>query len=196
MKKSLGFLPNLITLVRFILTILFVDILAGRLIQGSVKMPAGLYILYALICLSDFFDGAAARGLKAESASGGILDVLADCLFIFSSLAVFNLFNVLPVWFTAVVLADLLVFLATSRFLMRMEPENLPRPFVFDMTGRIAAILFYLIPAAACAAYSHPGHSSRLALNAMLYLSVFLAGVSKVERSVSCLAALRRVRCR
>jgi len=194
MKKRLFFLPNSITIFRFILTVLFMGILAGRLILGSIRLPAVLYILFVFICLSDFIDGAVARRLKAESVLGGILDISADCLFIFSSLVIFNLFRVLPVWFTAVVFVDFLVFLATSRFLIRMKRGFIWKPFVFDVVGRIAAVLFYLIPVAACMVYSHPGYESLFALNVVLLISAFLAGVSMSERCVSCFATLRYVR--
>ncbi len=193
MKKYLGFLPNTITILRVILTVLFLGILVDRLIQG-LRIPAGIYVIYAFICLSDVLDGAAARGLKAESAIGGVLDVAADCLFIFSSLFIFNLFKILPVWFTAVAAANFLVFLVTSRFLIRMKPEIIRRPFVFDIAGRIAAVIFYIVPFAACVIYNHPGGESLLALSILLYVSAFLAVVSMAGRCISCFAALRYAR--
>lgn len=185
-------LPNFLTGIRFILTTMFICLLARHLIQGSPRMPSGLYIIFIFICLSDFFDGAAARRLKAESALGGILDVLADCLFIFSSLAVLNFFRVLPLWFTAVVLVDFLVFLGTSHFLTQIKMPAPRKPFVFDMTGRIAAILFYSIPAAACAAYGHPTCIGLL--DAILCIAVFLAVISMAWRCASCFAACHSVR--
>ncbi len=191
-KERLARLPNLITAFRFILTFMFLWILAGRLIQNppgadSGSMPAGLYTVFALICISDMLDGAAARGLKAESPLGSILDVLADGLFIFSSLITLNIFGLLPVWFTLAVLTDFMVFLATSRFLTGMKPGILRKSFVFDVTGRIAAVLFYLIPAASCFVYSYPAYNGLL--NLLLYITVFLAALSMAQRCISCFAA-------
>lgn len=193
MKKALLFLPNIITVFRIILTFLFAEMLISGLVRNTTKMPTVIYAVFIFICLSDFFDGIAARGLKAESTIGGILDISADSLFIFSSLVIFNIFRVLPVWFTVVVLVDFMQFLATSRFLVRTKRRDIRRFFVFDMTGRIAAILFYFIPFASCMVYCHPGYEGLLVLNALLYMAVFLACISMLGRCMSCFAALRRV---
>ncbi len=190
MKKCLHFLPNTITVLRIILTAAFIAILAEKLTQGFTVMPVRLYVIFVLICFSDFLDGAAARGFKAESVLGSILDIIADSLFIFSSLIILDIYRVMPVWFTAVVLADFLAFLVTSGFLARKKPVCAGRVFVFDKAGRIGAVIFYLIPAAACLAHAYPG--CMYLLNGMIYLSVFLAGVSKLERFVSCLEVLKR----
>ncbi len=192
MKKCLRFLPNAITVLRIILTVLFMVILAGRLAQGSAGIPAGLYFIFGFICLSDFLDGAVARGLKAESGPGSILDILADSLFIFSSLIIFDFYGVMPVWFTAVVLADFLAFLMTSGFLLHIKPDKGRSYFVFDKAGRITAVIFYIIPAAACVAYAHPAWKSLL--NVMIYLSVFTAGVSMSGRCVSCFLSLKIIK--
>lgn len=192
MEKRLTFLPNLITVLRMILTVPFLAMLAGRLGREPGPMPAAPYIVLALICLSDLFDGAAARGLKAESALGSALDVAADGLFIFSSLVVFNLLDVVPVWFTAAVLADFLWFLATSRVLTRTGPAPVRTFFVFDGAGRTAAVLYYLVPAAACAVCGDPGSRGLSALlHAMLFSAVLLSAVSLPGRFLSCFCALR-----
>lgn len=194
MRKSLAFLPNGITILRFLLTGWFVWILADRLVQNSAGPFAAPYLLFAGICLTDLLDGAAARGFKAESALGSVLDVSADSLFILSSLILFNIFEVLPVWFTMFVLADFAAFLATSRLLIRMRRRNVRRVLVFDRPGKIAAVLFYFVPIAAWAAYSHPAGQSPFACRALLCVSAFLAGVSMSARLFSCFAALRSER--
>jgi CDP-diacylglycerol--glycerol-3-phosphate 3-phosphatidyltransferase len=193
MKKYLIFLPNTITLLRFILTALFMEMLIVQLTQGSIKITTGLYIVFALICLSDFFDGAVARTLKVESKLGSILDISADCLFISSSLIVFNIFQILPVWFTMVVFVDFLVFLSTSRFIIHMKPKIIRGSFVFDVFGRIVAVLFYIIPIAAVVTYKHPSYNSFLALNALIYMSAFLAVASILRRCVLCFTTPRCV---
>ena len=190
MRKILIFLPDLMTVFRIVLTALFLAMLYSRLSQGTESLPAALYAVFALICLSDFFDGAAARRLKAETVLGSVLDIAADSLFIFSSLIVFNVFRVVPVWFTAVVFADFLLFLVTSKRISRPQTDFRQKPFVFDKAGRISAVLYYLIPAAACAAYSSPGSKCLWALfHAMLYLSAFLSGISVLGRFASCCSA-------
>ena len=161
-----------------------------RLIRNSAAPSAALYLLFGGICLSDLLDGAAARGLNAESALGGVLDVSADGLFIFSSLILFNLFHVLPVWFTALVLADFLVFLTTSRFLIRIKRKSGPRVLIFDVPGRMAAVLFYFTPIAAWTTFSHPARQILPAFHAPHYLSAHLSAVSMSERLFLCGATL------
>jgi len=91
-----------------------------------------------------------------ESALGSVWDILFDSLFIFSPLILFNFFRVLPVWFTMIVLVNFHMFLTTSRFLTCIKLESIRRIFVFDKAGRISAVIFYLIPADASAAFSIP----------------------------------------
>jgi phosphatidylglycerophosphate synthase len=187
MKKRVSCLPNILTALRFILTIQFICALLGRFNHVSTAIPAGPYILFALICLTDLLDGAAARGLHAQTAFGAALDVAADLLFMISSFVLFNISGVLPVWFTVFVAADFLVFLSTSRVLTHTKGNDSRKALVFDADGRAAAILFYLIPAAACWAYDNPGFLSAFALNALLYTSVILAGVAVFKRCILCL---------
>ena len=148
-EKITAWLPDFLTVSRLLLTALFLWILADSLYKGLTRMPVALYILVALIFLSDFFDGRLARHFKAESSLGVILDVTADCLFIALSLLVFNLYGILPVWFTAVVIADFAGFLITSRLLANEKHRSL---LVFDKIGRVAAVTFYWIPVLTCLA--------------------------------------------
>ena len=192
MNQNLSFIPNSITALRLILTAWFLWLLIGGMLENFTVPAAAPYLLFASICLSDLLDGAVARRLKAESVFGGILDVSADSLFIFSSLAVFNYFKVVPVWFTVFVLADFLIFLTTSKFLIPANREGFRRVLVFDIPGRIAAVLFYLIPMAAWASYRFPGRQSLFTFNALLYLSVLFAAVSISERLFLCFTRSRR----
>lgn len=191
MRNRLACLPNALTVSRFFLTVLFVGMLAGM--RPAAAAPAGLYAVYVFICLSDVLDGMAARALRAESELGGVLDVLADSLFIFSAFAFFNLTGVLPVWFTALVLGNFLVFLTTSRLLGGKEQGHAKRAFVFDTAGRAAAVCFYAVPIAACALRGRPGGVWEAAFHVFLGLTAALAAVSVAGRCAACLTARRRV---
>lgn len=190
MKKFAVYLPNSITVLRCILTVPFIGMLAAAFIHGPAVAPAGAYILFALICATDLLDGATARALKAESAQGAVLDIAADCLFVFSSLVLFNILDVIPVWFTGVALADFLVFLTTSKVFLRLKREA--QPFVFDAVGRGLAVLIYLLPAAACWAWSHPGFE--LAFNALLFAIAVLVCIAVTNRCIRCFAAAGHAR--
>ncbi|EPS51725.1 CDP-diacylglycerol--glycerol-3-phosphate 3-phosphatidyltransferase [Clostridium botulinum CFSAN002367] len=67
-----------------------------------------------LICVTDFIDGKIARKIKAESLLGSFLDVTADFIFIISSLALLNLNNRIPIWFTVLTLIKFIEFFVTS----------------------------------------------------------------------------------
>ncbi|SHH87092.1 CDP-diacylglycerol--glycerol-3-phosphate 3-phosphatidyltransferase [Sporobacter termitidis DSM 10068] len=186
---GLTYLPNAITVLRVLLTAALLFPLTGLLAGDRAEMPPGLYLLFGLIYLSDVLDGAAARGLKAQSAAGAVLDISADGLFIFSTLSVLIVFRVLPVWYGVFVLADFLFFLLTSGYIKRATPAAV---FVFDLPGKIAAVVFYLIPALAFFAYSHAPYLPFLRL--LPYISVVPAAVSAVRRAGLCRAAKRSKR--
>lgn len=91
-------LPNLLSLSRALVTpFLILAVLHGR-------YPLAL-VLFAVACLSDFLDGAAARRLDARSRLGGFLDPVCDK---FLSLSLFSLLMVLgkcPPWFLGLLFA-------------------------------------------------------------------------------------------
>ena len=193
-KKRANPLPNIITGARFALVAPFLWILAESLGYGSGFVSVWVYILFVLICLTDLLDGAAARGLNAQSALGAAMDITADGLFIFSSYVLFNIYGVLPVWFTVFVAVDYLVFICTSKILIYTKRESGRKSFVFDAAGRVSAVLFYLMPAAACLAWGNPGFLSIFVLNALLYASVVLACIAISKRCLLCFTVYRSER--
>lgn len=185
MKRYLVFLPNAITVLRMLLTGVFALLLVDWLSKGGNEVPYVMYLFYGFICLSDLIDGAAARRLKAQTGLGSILDILADSLFIFTSLIILNYYQLMPVWFTLVVFVNFLAFAVTSWFLWYKGNTRDRRFFIFDKLGRYAAVIFYLAPAAACLAFLYPGF--RGWFHAMLYISVLLTALSFAKRSAHCL---------
>lgn len=189
-KKMKKYLPNAITVLRFILTALLIVMLSPRIGRENPGLPSGIYVVFFLICLSDFLDGRAARRFKAVSALGAALDIAADCFYIFSTLFVFAFFQILPVWYAVLVLADFSMFVATSHFLLQNNYKTGTASFVFDTIGRIAAVLFYIIPVAAYTAFNYPVFYP--ILNLMLYTGTLLAIVSMLERLTLCLRHRRK----
>lgn len=117
MKKYLAVLPNLLTMLRFLLSVQFIWILAELLQHGSTHVSASPFILLFFIYLTDLLDGRLARAFKAMSNIGSILDVSADCFFIAISMIFFNFYNLLPVWYTLVVILDFGGFLLTFKII-------------------------------------------------------------------------------
>lgn len=153
-RLAIRLLPNALTALRLPLTLLVLWLLYSGLKGLPVRINPLLYFLFALICLSDFFDGKIARHLGVQSRTGAILDVSADCFFIFSSLFTLNLFGLMPIWYTLLVIADFAFFILTSRLLK--QKTKWPVSFVFDSLGRAAACLFYIIPVLCCLTLSLP----------------------------------------
>ena len=72
-------IPNCITFARIPLAVLHVVFI----LQGQYTHAL---ITFSLICFSDLADGAAARALSARTRLGELMDVVADVLYILSSL--------------------------------------------------------------------------------------------------------------
>ncbi len=139
-------IPNILTGSRMILTFIYLFILDNLNFYSNNK----LYFIYAVIvfsfiCLTDFIDGKIARKINAESILGSFLDVIADFIFIVSSLTLLNINNKIPIWFTVLTLIKFMEFLITS-YIIKKHYSISNNFFTFDYFGRIASINFFLIP--------------------------------------------------
>lgn len=183
MKKYLALLPNVLTILRFLLSMQFLRMLAEQLQHGSTRVSVSLFVLLFFIYLTDFLDGRLARALKAVSNVGGILDISADCFFIVFSLVVFNYYSLLPVWFTLVVILDFCGFLLTSKLWILTEDAK-KSILIFDKIGRVAAVLFYSVPALTCIVFIQ--QQLKFCLFLFLCLTTILAFVSLIVRCTAC----------
>lgn|GEM_PF-3229794 len=139
-NKIVKILPNILTIVRLFLTILFI------ILCLDTKMYLAIIFDFLLICFSDIVDGKIARYFNTVTVFGSILDVLVDSFFIFSSLSVLCCKEkIVPVWFILIVFINLFVFIITS-FTQKDLSTKSKNFFVFDLIGRISAALFYAIP--------------------------------------------------
>lgn len=91
-------IPNLITLIRILLTPLFIIFL----IQGRYREALLVFILAGL---SDLADGLIARTWQQKSPLGTFLDPLADKLLLSSSFVALSVFRLIPPWLTVVVIS-------------------------------------------------------------------------------------------
>lgn len=97
--------PNLITMIRIILTPIFVIYLIND------QLITGLVVL--IICgVSDGVDGLVARLFNQKSRLGTFLDPLADKLILVSAFVTLSIRDFLPSWLTVVVISrDLMIFM-------------------------------------------------------------------------------------
>ncbi len=91
-------LPNLITLLRLLLTPLFIIFL----IQESYGWALTIFVAAGV---SDLMDGLIARQWHQKSPLGAFLDPLADKVLMASSFLTLSIYHLIPSWLTVVVLS-------------------------------------------------------------------------------------------
>ncbi len=69
MKRIIKSMPNLITITRIIMTLLFVCMIIGQFIYGQ-ERGMSLSILFLYICISDLLDSKIARKTNSVSIVG------------------------------------------------------------------------------------------------------------------------------
>jgi cardiolipin synthase (CMP-forming) len=105
-------IPNFITLIRILLTPLFIIFL----IQGHYRRAL---IIFILAGVSDLADGLIARWWQQKSRLGSYLDPLADKLLMAASFVTLSIARVIPSWLTVVVLSRDVV-LGLGALILRM----------------------------------------------------------------------------
>jgi cardiolipin synthase len=103
-------LPNLITLVRIILTPLFVILVINRMLAWAVAV-------FGLAALSDGLDGFLARTLRQKTALGSYLDPIADKLLLDSAYVSLAVLEILPSWLAVIVISRDLIILVGATML-------------------------------------------------------------------------------
>lgn len=129
-------LIDLLTLSRIPLAAVFCALsLVGESLASRVA-------LFALIVLSDLFDGRLARRLAVQSALGAILDVTADLFFVTTAITTLCVLGLLPWWLLCVALLMFVEFVITSLAARRQRGER--AMLWYDRVGR--AVALYVMP--------------------------------------------------
>lgn len=108
MKK----LPNILTITRFILAIIFIFFL----LRSGLSSLLFAALLFTLACLTDYFDGYYAKKHNFISTFGKIMDPIADKFLILAAFFVFMRMNIIAAWMFYVILTREFV-VTGSRFL-------------------------------------------------------------------------------
>lgn len=178
-------LPNLITLLRVILTcIINIHILNQH---GGILVPG---VIFLVILYTDFLDGKIARLLGGTTKFGAVFDVLADFFFIVTIYIVLHNFDILPLWFLIIILFKFLEFLLTS-FLFK-KISRIKTIFIFDVLGRFVAGLFYIIPITAYILFSISKPIYFVTIDVLIYSTTVLAIFSTINRLWSYLGKSRQ----
>lgn len=178
-------IPNAITLVRPVLTAVFVYfILRGEYTRAI--------LVFAAICLTDISDGAAARTLGACTRIGAYMDVAADFIYVMASLVVLNIKGFAPPWFTAVTALKFAEFAVTSSILKRNAGNK--SAWIFDRLGRCFSALAFIAPGVFCFAAMYP-EASGYAVYLLFVPACTLAAVSSAVRVARSCIPIKTRRC-
>lgn len=124
-------IPNLITLVRILLTPLFISLL----LQGNYRKA---FMVFILAVVTDVADGLTARVWQQKSPLGTFLDPLADKLLLSSAYLTLGVFRLIPPWLVVVVFSRDLVLALGVLLLKIFEYPVVIRP---SLAGKITAAL-------------------------------------------------------
>jgi cardiolipin synthase len=121
-------IPNILTLLRILLTPLFIILLLRRL------YPQGLFV-FALAGISDALDGFIARCFDQRTQLGAYLDPLADKLLLVSAFVCLGVLKVLPAWLAVVVITrDIIIVLGIAILTITEKPYEVQPSIVSKCT--------------------------------------------------------------
>lgn len=134
-------LPNQLTILRIILTPIFVALL---LVGDAFSTQLSLFV-FIVAALTDWYDGWAARKLGYGSRLGKFLDPLADKILSSAALLAFVLLDLIEVWMVCIIVGrDILV----TAFRAYAEWKN--KPIVTAFTAKVKTfsemvVIFYIL---------------------------------------------------
>jgi CDP-diacylglycerol---glycerol-3-phosphate 3-phosphatidyltransferase len=125
-------LPNQLTLLRILLTPVFVSLLFVE----NLFFKIAAFLLYVIASITDYYDGYTARKQGIITLTGQFLDPLADKILVSSSLISFNLLGYVPTWMVLIiVIRDFLITGFRSFAILKHKPI---------ITHRLAKLKTYL----------------------------------------------------
>jgi cardiolipin synthase len=146
-------IPNILTLVRILLTPLFVIFLIRN------QFPQAL-LIFAIAGVTDGLDGFIARCLDQRTALGAFLDPIADKLLLVSSYVALAVLEVIPAWVAVVVIARDVIIVLGIAVLTLTEKKYKVKPTIISKcttTVQIGTILINLFdPYHAKLSFLHP----------------------------------------
>jgi len=130
--------PNILTLLRILLTPLFVILLLRDL------YPMAL-LVFAAASLSDGLDGLIARLLNQRTVLGAYLDPAADKLLLASAFVALAVLGVLPAWLTVLVITrDVIILLGLAILTLTHKPYEVS-PTLLSKCTTTAQIITVLV---------------------------------------------------
>ncbi len=131
-------IPNLISVVRILLTIPVVFFLLQRDYTTAL-------VLFTVAGVSDGLDGYLAKHYHWQSRLGGLLDPLADKLLLMSSFLVLSATGLIPVWLLMAAICRDLVILGGAMYYNFMIEEVQPAPTLASKLNTLLQILLVIL---------------------------------------------------
>jgi cardiolipin synthase len=136
-------LPNLLTLVRLLLT----PVIVAGLLNGQCLLP---FVLSLTAGVTDAVDGALARRFGAISRAGAYLDPIADKLLLVALYVSFGLTNAVPAWLVWLVVGrDLLILLLVAAGYWLLGERSFP-PSIWGKLSTLVQIVAALLILGRC----------------------------------------------
>jgi cardiolipin synthase (CMP-forming) len=131
-------IPNILTLVRILLTPLLIILLLRR------EYSLGL-LVFVLAGISDALDGFIARCFDQRTLLGAYLDPLADKILLVSSFICLGVLKVLPAWLAVVVITrDVIIVLGIAILTITEKPYEV-RPSIISKCTTAAQLVTVMI---------------------------------------------------
>ena len=125
-------IPNILTIVRFIL----IPFIVGALNEGNYILA---FVILTISGLTDVLDGFIARKFKFITNFGKLIDPLADKATQISVLTVLTLQDIIPLWILIIVLLKECIMIAGASFLYGKELVVSSKWY-----GKVSTVLFYV----------------------------------------------------
>ena len=131
-------IPNILTLLRILLTPLFVILLLRDL------FPQAL-LVFAVAGLSDGLDGLIARYMNQRTVLGAYLDPAADKLLLISAFIALAVLGVIPPWLAVIVITRDVVIVLGLAILTLTEKKYAVKPTLVSKCTTTAQIIMVLV---------------------------------------------------
>jgi cardiolipin synthase (CMP-forming) len=178
-------IPNLLTLLRIILSPLIVILL----IQGAFFKAL---IAFMVAGITDALDGFLARVLHQQTILGAYLDPIADKALLASSFITLSVLHIIPGWLTVIVISrDFIILLGISVLSMMSIPVQIRPVFVSRVTTTLQLITVLMALSTRCV----PGYFNEYWLLAIYWLTTLftiISGLHYMARGVALINPARK----
>jgi cardiolipin synthase (CMP-forming) len=165
-------IPNLITLVRILLTVPIALALVHRQLETTL-------ILFAIAALSDALDGFLARRFGWQSELGAVLDPIADKLLLATVFISLTVLGLVPLWLMVAALArDAIIVSGAAAYRVFIGPLS-AQPSVVSKLNTLCQAGFVVVVVAR-AAFAEPPLWAEAALGALVFVTTVVSGIDYV----------------